>query len=251
MNSLLQLGRRLLCAGLPPQYVARTLRELRDHQHDLGDQAAVRLGEPEQIAQHLIVEYRRSRWLGRMPLLGYTILPIILLFVAWNVYFALTLLPLIVTHPEMGEYDWAAHTMYETHPVVVVLLNAIYFGGKVIPFAVATWMFFCFSKNSGRGIVWMLLATAIFSLTGFFGIRSAMSIPTAPGSDGAHFALEIGELEEQIFHYGEQLAQGLTPILIALALIARNQHTRGAFDLDSYSSRQESCQHVVRGAESY
>lgn len=227
-----QLGRRLLSAGLPPRYVSRALRELRDHRLDLGDQDADRLGDHEQLAQHFVFEYRRSRWIGRRPFIGYTVLPVVSLFVAWNVYFAVTLLPVILMHPEMGDYDWTAHTMYETHPLVVLVLSAIYFGGKVIPFAAATWMFFRLSKNSGRGIGWMLFATAIFSFVGFFGIRSAMSIPISPGSEGMHFALEIGDLEEQIFHYGEQLAQGLAPILVALALIARSRR-HGAFELES------------------
>lgn len=171
--------------------------------------------------------------MGRLPMLGYTIFPMLLLFLVWNVYFAITLLPVIVLHPEMADYDWSAHTMYETHPFTVFLLSAIYFGGKVIPFAAATYVFYRLAIRSGRQTRWLVLATIVISLIGLFGIRSAMSIPTTPGSDGAMFGLEIGELEEPIFHFGEQLAQGLTPILILLALVARNKSLHGALLLEA------------------
>lgn len=226
LDQFARLRQKLAASGLPTDYVARTLRELRDHSDDLtdGDKSSQKscevgetLGDLDKLSEFIITEYRRSNWLGRRPVLGFVFFPGLMAFALWNLYFVITLVPVILFSSDLGDYDWATQSIYQTHPLTVALLTLVYFGGKVVPFAFASWVFLRMANRSGRRVRWKVTGIVVMSVLAMFFMRAAIGIPIQPGPDGLHFALEIGTLEHQIYHVGEQFAQGVTPILIGLA----------------------------------
>lgn len=225
MSILKQVEGQLLQAGLPRDYVARSIRELRDHEHELGAEEDLNrvkhMGDPDELSEHFITAYRRQSWVGRMPWLSFTVLPIAMTFVTWNLFFLLTLLPVILCNPHMDNYDWATQSMYQTDPGLVFLLNVIYFASKILPFAVATILFLRIAERSGRNRRWSFVAIGIIAAIGLFAFRASFHIPVGPGAHaigGADFSLEIAnfDFENKILHIGEQIAQGVTPLLVGI-----------------------------------
>ena len=81
-----QVEHELARRGVPAGYRRRLLAELRDHADDLmeeegssmqtEDVSNTRLGDPAALAEQAAMEYRRSRWASRHPLLAFGVLPL-------------------------------------------------------------------------------------------------------------------------------------------------------------------------------
>lgn len=88
---------RLLNSGCPLERVRDRVQELADHHEDLRLAALAdgcsdleaealadaKLGDPMDLAQHLVVALREASWWGRHPFLGFCILPPIAYLISW------------------------------------------------------------------------------------------------------------------------------------------------------------------------
>src|SRR5882724_7260650 len=85
--------RRLFELGCPARYSQRSIAELAEHFEDLtlariedglepataGARATEELGEPTVIAERLVASFRQASWWGRHPIIGFCLLPPLLL----------------------------------------------------------------------------------------------------------------------------------------------------------------------------
>src|SRR5438093_7604102 len=128
-DPLENLRGRLLRRGLPPKYVARTIREIVEHREDLEEQARSeglleeaarkfadqRLGDTDALAKALLKTNRHRYWWGRHPFFSFGLLPLPSLFL---VFFGLLMLLAKGTswaewpgdQENLPEPDWAVVT---------------------------------------------------------------------------------------------------------------------------------------------
>ncbi len=104
-NYIAQLRSRLVDLGCPVFQVRRLVQEVADHREDLLRTAVVegcsaseaearadgRLGDPLDLAERLTAVVRRSSWWGRHSLIGFGVLPVVMIPVLWGLVLALEL----------------------------------------------------------------------------------------------------------------------------------------------------------------
>lgn len=226
MPTTTRLARKLILAGLPAQYTARTVRELDDHLADM-DGPQQDIGDLDVLADQLVIEYRKSRFLGRHPLLGHVLIPLLLLVLCWAIYFLSTAITVVLLTPEIEHYDWSASTMYDTHPFTVATMKTIFFAGKVIPFAIATWIFGSWTMRSGRSKLWLSVATICMATFALLLVGSHLTIPRAANQGSASFTLAIGPSDEEDGERNTlgQLAQAITPLIVGGIFLRRMRNS--------------------------
>jgi len=105
-NYIAQLRGRLVELGCPIFQVRRLVREVADHREDLlrtavaegcsASEAEARadgqLGDPADLAERLTAVVRRSSWWGRHSLIGFGLLPVVVIPLLWGLLTALGLM---------------------------------------------------------------------------------------------------------------------------------------------------------------
>jgi len=93
----LEIRRHLLRAGFSRRYANRSARELQEHWNEIIDEclrngfsdseakneAAIRLGSADVLAKEFAARMQRSSWLGRHPVIGFSVLALALTILWW------------------------------------------------------------------------------------------------------------------------------------------------------------------------
>lgn len=182
-TALLQFERRLTELACPPGQLRRKIRELAEHHEDLKRDALEEglseaeaearadalLGEPVVLAEHLAASLRQSSWWGRHPIIGFCLLPPVIIMAL----FALTMMleyafgRLWLTSEEIGGLgDWDTGLKY------------CYFGllGTHYAVEIPTAMLFCsLARRTVAGFRWAFIACAMLALHGALFFISLVS----------------------------------------------------------------------------
>jgi hypothetical protein len=204
--------------------VRRLVQEVADHREDLKQAALsegvselnaeahanVQLGDPLDLAEHLMVVLRRSCWWGRHFLIGFCVLPLLAVPVLW----ALVLFLNLTLEFALG-YGWdskklhvAADNPVAFHQLVIALHCA-----DCVAIALVTLLFCWLARRSAVSLTWMATACAICSLYALF-----THVTIEPHS----FAVGIGWIPQWI--------RAAIPLLVAGAIYAfqrRSRHMSG------------------------
>jgi hypothetical protein len=217
------LRRRLVELGCPRVQVRRLVQEVADHREDLKQAALLeglseadaeshanaQLGDPLDLAEHLMVILLRSSWWGRHFIVGFCLLPLLAVPVLW----ALLLFLNLSLEFALG-YGWdreklhvAADNPVAFHHLVVALHCADY-----VAIALVTLLFCWLARRSAVSVRWMLTSCGICSLYALF-----FWVAIKPH----HFALGIT--------WNPQWIRAAIPLLIAGAIYAFRRRTTHDF----------------------
>jgi len=187
----------LLALGCPAPRVHRLVREVADHREDLVEaalaegwskaeaevQAEVRLGNPQQLAEDLMVSQRRASWCGRHRFLAFGVLPLLTFPLLWALILCLNLalgfaLGFGWSHSRLRD---AADNPTTFHYLAIMVNSAAY-----VAMAVVAGLFCRLAGRSAAGRNWMWLAGLIctahslFIHTYFSPHNFAMTISSQP-----------------------------------------------------------------------
>ena len=170
-----QLQRRLVELGCPGGKLGRMLQEVADHRDDLKQaalaeglsgtdaeaRAHLQLGNPQDLAEHLMVVLRRSSWWGRHSLLGFLVLPLLVFPVLWSLFMAL----LLMLEFALGYGFNSKHLQVAAqNPVIFHYWFMAFHSADYVAIALTT-LFFCWlARRSAVSHTWMLIACGICSL---------------------------------------------------------------------------------------
>src|SRR5262249_52472400 len=158
-QSLDWLFQELNRQGLPPQYVRRVVRELKEHQDDLRDEgseaaleantggsaAAGRLGDPQQLADTIASSFRARHFSGRHPIWAFVVAPIPLVLLGWiALWVAFLCLELLLASMVGEEY------FHEHHGLVAAGVTVFSYLNRVVPSAMAALVLCRLARRSGR-----------------------------------------------------------------------------------------------------
>lgn len=167
-----QLRFRLLQLGCPLKRLQRMVREVSDHREDLlgaalaegvsaaaaAERADAALGNPEKLAEDLMVSVRRSTWCGWHRFIAFGLLPLLAFPVLWAVimYFNLSL------EYAVG-FGWDRVKLHKANdnPVVFHYMSMALHGADYVAIGLATLLFCLFGGRSAAGRNWMILACSI------------------------------------------------------------------------------------------
>jgi len=182
---LAQLRFRLLELGCPPGRLPRLVREVADHREDLvqaalaegfpAPEAEVRadelLGNPQALAEGLMVSLRRTTWCGRHQFIAFALLPLLTFPVLWALILCLNL-ALGVTVGFGCNHDQLRAAADD--PVTFRYLALAVDAEGFVAIAVVA-LFFCWQAGrSAAGQSWMLVAGSICTLHSLF-VYSSLS----------------------------------------------------------------------------
>ena len=176
-----RLRKELAQRGLPPRYIKRVVRELRDHQEDIQEEPAAagnfsgcegaslppRLGEPIRLAEAIAAEFRSATFVGRHPAVTFLTVPIPLTFLAWlcfTILFGMAMGSFKAQEQGRGTLQWS--------PPLIWCGLTLYYATLVLPSALAAWLCCRWAYRSGRG-TW---SVAGFALIAIFAGSMATSI---------------------------------------------------------------------------
>ena len=174
-----QLRFRLLELGCPVARLQRMVREVADHREDLvqaalaeglsmpeaGAQADERLGNPQTLAEYLMVSRRQASWCGRHRVIAFGLLPLLTFPVLW----ALVLCLHLTLGYALG-FGWNHNRLRavadnpSTFHYLVMTVN----GADYVAIAVVTFLFCRLAGQSAVGRSWRLLAGLICTLYSLF-----------------------------------------------------------------------------------
>ena len=174
-----QLRQQLVKLGCPTKQVRRLVQEVAEHREDLKQagvseglseaeaksRANIRLGDPFDLANDLMMTIRRSSWWGRHSFVGFGVLPLVAVPVLWCLIFCLNL----SLEFALG-YGWN-HTKLH-----VAANNRIAFHHMFIAYncaddasvALVTLLFCWLARRSAVGFIWLVTACVICSIFTLF-----------------------------------------------------------------------------------
>ena len=195
--------------ALPPSYIQRFIGELSDHLEDLKEEiistnanVCSRLGQPEQVAEAVVVAYQRRTFLGRHPVAAFLVFAvsspvslialISLAIVGWLVFDEAC--------NRLGGTDHLLMPLRKFEPATsLVLPYVLSLLTVVIPCTLAS-IFSCkLAKRLRIGRKWMLLSCAILGVTAL-PFWFAVELSDIPGQSRVMCRLGI---PQSIGHIGE------------------------------------------------
>jgi hypothetical protein len=208
--ALNDLGRRLLVQGMPVAEVRRFLTELRQHHTDLieeqiaggmsaADASAAadrRLGEPRQLADVALRQFRRTTLLGRHAWFFFGVCPLFCLLLTWLVVGGIVGCS---EHWLLRSSVAVNHVTKLCTPALCIALNF------AVPFLLAT-CFYRAARRRALAAFWRLFPAGLILLLAIFAEFSVWFSKVAPNS--GRLQLGVGRP-----HFG-----GLLPLAAALAL---------------------------------
>jgi hypothetical protein len=173
-----QLRFRLLERGCPVGRMKRTIREVADHRRDLTEAAiekgmaaplaqewaSAKLGNPEVLAEDLMVSWQRSRWCWRHAFITFGLAPLLLFPVFW----VLSLLLCLSTEFAIG-FCWD-HNILQTanHPAMFGYLAKVAHGADYAAIALVVFLFCLLGRRSAVNLKWVMLAGLICAVYSLF-----------------------------------------------------------------------------------
>jgi len=172
-----QLRRRLVELGCPLRRLRRLVQEVADHREDL-KQAAVQeglsgaearadaqLGDPLELAGHLMTVVRRSSWWGRHVFIAFCLLPLVVVPVLWAWLLVMNMLLVFA----LG-YGWDFNKLHaaEDNPATFHHLAMGVQGADGVAMAVVGLLFCWLARRSAVSLKWMGIACGICSLYALF-----------------------------------------------------------------------------------
>jgi hypothetical protein len=206
---------------LPRQEVARLVEELSDHFIDLTEetmstdaQVLARMGDPIQIAEAAVGEFRRrqfgrSRW-ARFA--TFVLLPVPLLFVVWAGILTATVLVFSGIDALAGAPEEGPH---EITPLLVAGSHALILGFVVGPPTLVALFFARLARRTTRRWLWGLSACLLVALV-TAAATSSQTFSEEPGKSTLTLGLGIGA-----FHLA-QLGQFLVPFSAGVLSLRRS-----------------------------
>jgi hypothetical protein len=167
------LARQMVARGLPARYVERLVRELCEHWEDAlaeeleaglplaeaRDRATRRVGEPGEIGEAAIEQFRRRTFFGRHPIMG-LLLAVLALPVSWAVFFIVVLGGGLELLERWGFSD-------ESHFTSGFLRWSCHVGAYWLCAGVACWCY-ATGRRCALGRRWIWGASALIALVGSF-----------------------------------------------------------------------------------
>ena len=170
-----QLHHQLVKLGCPAKQVRRLVQEVAEHREDLKQagvaeglsaaeaesRANIRLGDPLDLANDLMVTVRRSSWWGRHSFVGFGVLPLVVYPVLWAL-----LLVLQVALVIMLEYGWNMRKLHVAlnSPVAFHHFTILFQCMDYVAIALVTLLFCWLARRSVVNLKWMVIACAVCSV---------------------------------------------------------------------------------------
>ena len=169
----------MLELGCPVGPMQRSVRELADHRRDLIEAAQAKgmpapaaeawaeakLGDPQVLAEDLMVSCRQSAWCSRHAFITFGLLPLLMFPVFW----ALVLFLCLSMEFAVG-FGWnhkILHTAAENPTTFVSLVNAAH-GADYTAIALVVLLFCLLGRRSAAGLKWVMLAGLICAVYSLF-----------------------------------------------------------------------------------
>lgn len=231
LQSLEEMGHRMVCRGLPAKYVYRLIDELDDHLMDLSNENAEpnrRLGDSNRLENDVVRAFRSRSFFGRRPILGFLFTPIPLAIVVWVTYYATSFLLMRIL---CGPLDELPREQIATS----TLLATVYYAGKIVPPAIAASLLGWIALRSGRPSRWLLSSICMLSLFCFFGLSSQIEFPSVNNSEGA-FSLGIPPWPLNTQLVFSQLVQALVSFSIGLVFLGYIHKAMRSFSIRAANS---------------
>jgi hypothetical protein len=219
-DSIEQLRRRLLELGCPTGRLQSLVHEVADHREDLkqaamaeglsesdaGTRACAQLGNPVDLAEHLMLTLRRSSWLGRHAFLAFCVLPLLLFPVIWSLILGALLT--LVFGLSYGLNDKAIHAALGSPVVSHHFTVAVYYA-DLAAVASATLIFCWMARRASVRLTWKLVTCGICSFYGLFTFLYFKS-----------YSLTAGACDNP------QWIRGLIPLLVTGVFYVLQQRSR-------------------------
>ena len=176
-----EIRRHLLRAGFSWRYANRAARELQEHwdeiineclrngfsESDAQNEAATRLGSPDDLAKEFTARMQRSSWLGQHPVIGFSVLALVLTILWW------------VSFGSLAASACGVFAASEQNPPRFELLKSSFDWIRATSFLCVPWLccyvaerYFC----GWRPALWSCLVVAIHNAMHFMRVAS-----TTPG----------------------------------------------------------------------
>ncbi len=222
-----QLRRRLVELGCPRAHVRRLVQEVADHREDLKQaalseglsgadaesRANAQLGDPRDLAEHLMAALRRSSWCGRHSVIAFCLLPLLVYPVLWAL-----LLVLQMALAFALEYGWnmkKVHVAFN-NPVAFHHVTNVFQCMDYVAIALVALLFCWLARRSAVKLKWMVTACAVCSVLA---------------------VISWGKLEPHSFflgitansHLDMPWIRGAVPLLVAGAVYAFQRRTTHGF----------------------
>jgi hypothetical protein len=221
--------------GLPEDFIARYVEELREHITDLIEErnstmskdarteseVIARIGPPDVLVEAASHEFARRSFFGRHPILTFLVAPIPLAVFAWVATFA-ALFGCGAGIAMLAEQLWAGRStdFISTAPTALNIAFAVIFWlGVVLPPAVLTAFICRLARRNGLNWRWSLAGCVLVALTA--GLFQAVLEPADP--DG-HGRLMFG-FGLWLFPPLQQWLQFAFPLTIGLWLLWRQSRS--------------------------
>ncbi len=169
----------MLELGCPVDRMQRSVRELADHRRDLIEAAQAKgmpaptaeawadakLGNPQVLAEDLMVSWRQSRWCSRHAFITFGLLPLLMFPMFW----ALVLFLFLSVEFAVG-FGWNHKTLHaaaENPTTFGHLVNAAH-GADYAAIALVVLLFCLLGRRSAAGLKWVMLAGLICAAYSLF-----------------------------------------------------------------------------------
>lgn len=230
----------LVRRGLPADYARRTAEELDDHRADLladlhaaGAENAEaiadeQLGETRKLAKRIASDYQRRSWFGRWPLTSFLLAPPLVLCAVWCAcvlgIFAISAVAHWLDGPGMP-------AEYTTGRNIETAWGFYYFAVTAFSFlvpCVVAWWYSRFALTGAQSRAYLLIACLSFGLMNGLVYHQVWIVPNNADRAMNGFGVYFGDATAmaQFFSRPIQLAQLLTPVLVGVVLLWRDNLQR-------------------------
>ncbi len=192
---LAEFATRLQRAGLPREYVTRSILELNDHSLELRSEpdSAGRRGITHSIdglADEFVRSYRSARWHRRLPSWSYILLPLPLSMAICLSFYLAGMLAVELTVDSLDP---------QSNPTMKQLLvpSAIFYFGKFLTPLVSAILLLRILKTAGRP-AWVRNCSTLALAAVFFATYTEMSLPTASRHGSLILSIESDRLAQSL-----------------------------------------------------
>lgn len=182
-----QLERRLAEGKLPAGYIRRFVDELADHFEDLTEDAmrkeadvAIRLGQPDQVAEAAVAAYRRRTFFGRHPSAAFWIFGISPVIAMLSTFVAACL---GVAAVSIACQKYGVRLADKSHlggfdPAVLSWALALF--TTVLPAVLLTWLYCGLARRCRIDRKWMLASCGVLAVIAMLPLQS-IALSELPG----------------------------------------------------------------------